>query len=56
VLARQLSRASTGRGERITENTLIRIAVDVLLSQKERLQGATEEELLGSIGTNRVWK
>lgn len=49
VLARQLSRASTGKGERITENTLIRIAVEILLSRKDRLQGTTEEELLESV-------
>ncbi|MGH9061868.1 MAG: hypothetical protein ACRDZY_20495, partial [Acidimicrobiales bacterium] len=43
-LSRQLSRRRRGSGgERITENTLIRVAVDVLLAQGERLAGASED-------------
>ena len=44
-LARQLNRQKRKRGERITENTLIRVAVDLLLSQEDQIQGATEEEI-----------
>ncbi len=48
VLARKLNRAKKG-GERITENTLIRVAVDLLLAQDNKLKGATEAQLLDSI-------
>lgn len=44
-LARQLNRQKRKRGERITENTLIRVAVDLLLSQEDQIRGATEEEI-----------
>jgi hypothetical protein len=45
-LARRVNRrkASWG-GERITENTLIRVAVDWLLSQEQYVGGSTEEEI-----------
>lgn len=49
ILTRQLNRQRQGKGERITENTLIRIAVDLLLSNSEQLQGITEEELTDSV-------
>jgi len=44
TLARTLNRRRKG-GERITENTLIRLAVDLLLKETEQLDGSTEEEL-----------
>ena len=44
-LARQLNRQKRKRGERITENTLIRVAIDLLLSQEGEIWGATEEEI-----------
>lgn len=44
-LARQLNRQKRKKGERITENTLIRVAVDLLLAQEDQIWGATEEEL-----------
>ena len=44
-LARQVNRQKRKRGERITENTLIRVAVDLLLSQEDQIRGATEEEI-----------
>lgn len=34
-LSRGLNRQRHGRGERITENTLIRVAIDLLLSEKQ---------------------
>lgn len=49
-LARRLNRRKPkGVGERITENTLIRIAVERLLADAQRLEGTTEEELLASV-------
>jgi len=35
ALARKLNRERRGRGERITENTLLRLATDLLLSLSE---------------------
>jgi hypothetical protein len=37
-------------GERLTDNTLIRVAIDLLIVNGERLQGATEAELRASLG------
>ena len=47
--ARRLSRARRGQGARITENTLIRIAVDMLLERIDKASGADEAELLESL-------
>lgn len=47
---RRLNRARRGRGERITWNTLNRVAVDLLLARAEDLAGTTEEELRESLG------
>ena len=49
-LTRSLNRKRKGSGERITENTLIRIAVDLLMNQSDKLQGTTEDELSASVG------
>ncbi|MEL6788103.1 MAG: hypothetical protein AAFO76_11980 [Cyanobacteria bacterium J06607_15] len=49
-LARSLNRKRKGSGERITENTLIRVAVDLLMNQSDKLQGTTEAELSASVG------
>jgi hypothetical protein len=48
-LRRALNRQRGGEGERITENTLIRVAVDMLLSQAGKLRGSTEDELRNSV-------
>ena len=48
-IRRALNRQRGGEGERITENTLIRVAVDVLLGRAGRLQGTTEDELRKSV-------
>lgn len=40
----------SGVGERITDNTLVRIAVDLLLQDPQRLRGTTEDELRASVG------
>lgn len=50
VLTRRLNKARNGAGERITDNTLIRVAVDLLLDQAGNLAGATENELRKSVG------
>jgi hypothetical protein len=50
-LARRVNRQKPSRGgERITENTLIRVAVDWLLSQEEYVGGSTEEEIRRGLG------
>ena len=48
-LRRNLNRKRGGEGERITENTLIRVAVDLLLTRSSRLRGVTEDELRKSV-------
>lgn len=48
-LTRRLNRARRGTGERITDNTLIRVAIDLLLQQSDRLVGTTEDELRKSL-------
>lgn len=48
-LTRRLNRARGGRGERITDNTIIRVAVDLLLAQSNRLAGVTEAALRESL-------
>lgn len=51
VLRRVLNRRKRkGAGERITENTLIRVAVDLLIANADRMQGSTEDELRRSLG------
>lgn len=49
-LTRSLNRKRVKKGERLTDNTLIRVAVDLLLSKASQLQGDTEEELRKSVG------
>lgn len=48
-LRRRLSSGRVDRSERITDNTLIRVAVDLLLEQSDGLAGETEEELTESV-------
>ena len=53
-LARRVNRRKASRGgERITENTLIRVAVDWLLSQEAYVEGSTEEEIRRGLGVPR---
>ena len=49
-LTRSLNRKRKGTGERITENTLIRVAVDLLLNKSDELKGSTEQEIKKSVG------
>lgn len=49
-LVRVLARRRTNRsGPRLTENTLIRVAIDLLLTHANRLTGNTERELRASV-------
>ena len=50
TVTKGLNRKRRGKGERLTDNTLIRVAVDLLLSRADELQGMTEEELRQSLG------
>ncbi len=45
ALARELMHARSRKVERITENTVIRVAVDLLIRHPEFLGGDTEDEL-----------
>jgi len=56
-LSREVRRINQGRqgrhgavGERITDNTLIRVAVDLLLARAGELNGTTEDTLRQSVG------
>lgn len=49
-LARRLARSKLPGGHRITENTLIRIGVDLLVRKADELDGSTEAELRQSAG------
>jgi hypothetical protein len=48
-LARTIMRRRTVKDERITENTLIRVAIDLLLAHQDELTGGTEDELRESV-------
>ena len=48
-LRRRVAANRDDKSERITDNTLIRIAVDLLLTHAEELDGETEEELRTSV-------
>jgi len=48
--SRRLNKAKTAPAPRITENTLIRVAIDLLLSRVDDLRGNTEEDLRRSLG------
>lgn len=57
MLARRINaerRGPDGRaiGERITDNTLLRLAIDLLLERADQLRGTTEQELALSLGLN----
>jgi hypothetical protein len=47
--SRRLNKHRKGRGERITENTLIRVAIDLLLEREDQLEGISESELRKSV-------
>ena len=49
ALAKSLMRRRPVKAERITENTLIRVAIDLLLAHADELRGSTEHELRESV-------
>lgn len=49
ALAKTLMRRRPAKAERITENTLIRVAIDLLLAHADELRGSTEDELRNSV-------
>lgn len=49
ALQRRLNRERNHEGHRITENTLIRLGIDLLLEQADALSGTTEPELAASL-------
>lgn len=50
-LCRRLAAQRNDRTERITDNTLIRVAIDKLLEHADQLAGDTETELRNSVTT-----
>jgi hypothetical protein len=49
-IAKRLKRARQGEGEPITANTLIRVAIDLLLQRGGEVSGRSERELLQTLG------
>lgn len=49
ALRRRVAAAREVREERITDNTLLRIAVDLLLAHGDQLAGDTEDQLRASV-------
>lgn len=47
---RRLNRAKGSGGQRITDNTLIRVAIDLLLARADKLAGSDEAQLRLSVG------
>lgn len=48
--ARRLTRTRPAGTERITENTLIRVAIDLLLEKSDQIAGGSEAEIRKSVG------
>lgn len=51
ALAKSLMRRRAVKTERITENTLIRVAIDLLFAHADALRGSTEDELRKSVSS-----
>jgi hypothetical protein len=49
-IARRLNRARRGRGDRLTTNSLLRVAADLLLAREADLAGYTEADLAVALG------
>ena len=49
ILTMTINNNKLGMGERITDNTLVRVAIDLLLERKAELSGTTESELRDSL-------
>lgn len=52
ALARRLNKQRNSEGERITKNTLLRVAADLLLAQQSDAAGSTEAEIRASLTKN----
>ena len=50
IKRKELNTLRQGTGERLTDNTLIRVALDLLIHHGDELQGTTETELRSSLG------
>ncbi|PSK48002.1 hypothetical protein B0E38_06479 [Streptomyces sp. 111WW2] len=53
VLRKKVAAQRTAKVEPITDNVLIRLAIDLLLAHSDRLRGDTEEELREALLRNR---
>ena len=49
TLVRRLNKRRGGVGERITKNSLLRIATDLLLERQDAMAGNTEDEIRASL-------
>jgi len=56
ALRRRILRGRADRSERITDNTLLRVAVDLLLARVDELAGDTEDEMAASLLTEQQMK
>lgn len=56
ALRRRILRGRADRSERITDNTLLRVAVDLLLARVPELVGDTEDEMAASLLTEQQMK
>ncbi len=54
ALRRRVLRQRRDRTEPITDNTLLRVAIDLLLARQAELAGDTEDELRASLGLPRT--
>jgi hypothetical protein len=52
ALVRRLNKQRSGAGERITKNTLLRVATDLLLARGDAVAGGTEAEIRTSVITD----
>jgi hypothetical protein len=50
AITRRLNKARKGAGERLTDNSLIRVAVDMLLAKADSLAGTPADQLRESVG------
>jgi hypothetical protein len=53
-VVRGLNLARQGQGERITDNTLIRVGLELLFTRLDDLHGTTEADLLRSLGLHEI--
>ena len=51
---KELNNCRGGVGERLTDNTLIRVALDLLMQRGGELRGTTEDELRRSLGIGQL--